>query len=44
LLSNTNLSISEIAYQLNFADQSYFSKYFRKLVGISPGEYRNTTF
>lgn len=41
LLINTDLSISEIAYQLNFADQSYFSKYFKKLEGKSPGEFRN---
>jgi AraC family transcriptional activator of pobA len=40
LLLNTDLSISEIAYQLNFTDQSYFSKYFKKLVGMSPGVYR----
>ncbi len=40
MLTHTNLSISEIAFQLNFSDQSYFSKYFKKLVGMSPGEWR----
>lgn len=41
MLSHTDKIISEIAYQLNFADQSYFSKYFKKLAGVSPGEWRN---
>jgi AraC family transcriptional regulator, transcriptional activator of pobA len=36
MLQHTELSISEIAYLLNFSDQSYFSKYFKKLVGVSP--------
>jgi AraC family transcriptional regulator, transcriptional activator of pobA len=40
LLINTDLSISEIAYQLNFTDQSYFSKYFKRLAGATPGEFR----
>lgn len=43
MLTHTSLTISEIAYQLNFADQSYFSKYFKKLVGMSPGEWRGKT-
>ncbi len=40
LLTHTDLGISEIAYQLNFSDQSYFSKYFKKLTNQSPLEYR----
>ncbi len=40
MLTHTGLSISEVAYQLNFSDQSYFSKYFKKLTGLSPGEWR----
>ncbi len=40
MLTNTTLTISEIAYQLNFADQSYFSKYFKKLAGVPPREFR----
>jgi len=41
LLKHTDMGISEIAYSLNFADQSYFSKYFKKLTGVSPLEFRN---
>ncbi len=40
-LTHTDLGISEIAYQLNFSDQSYFSKYFKKLTNLSPLEFRN---
>lgn len=40
LLINTNLSASEIAYQLNFKDNSYFSRFFKKQIGISPDEFR----
>ncbi|MEA5401646.1 AraC family transcriptional regulator [Arcicella sp. DC2W] len=42
LLTHTDLGISEIAYQLNFSDQSYFSKYFKKLTNQSPLEFRNS--
>lgn len=40
LLIHTNLSASEIAYQLNFKDNSYFSRFFKKHIGISPDEFR----
>lgn len=40
LLQNTNMQIKEIAYKLNFADEHYFSNYFKKRVGLAPGEYR----
>lgn len=39
LLRNTNLTIKEIAYKLNFADEHYFSNVFLKKVGIRPGKY-----
>lgn len=40
LLEGSNLSIKEIATQLNFPTQSFFGKYFKQYVGISPKEYR----
>jgi AraC family transcriptional regulator, transcriptional activator of pobA len=43
LLQHTPLTISEIAYRLNFSDQSYFSKFFKKLSGQSPKEWREIT-
>ncbi len=40
LLRHTNFSIQEIAYQLNFASQSFFGKYFKRHTGVSPSEYK----
>lgn len=42
LLSNTNLSVKEIAAELNFEDSSYMCKMFKKQVGMSTTQYRNT--
>ncbi len=41
LLEESDLSIKEIAEQLNFPTQSFFGKYFKQYVGVSPKEYRN---
>lgn len=38
----TDLSIKEIAAELGFDDQYYFSRLFTKLIGTSPLKYRNT--
>lgn len=43
LLVHTNLGISEIANRLNFQDQSYFAKFFKRAVGLSPLQYREKT-
>lgn len=40
MLVHSELTVSEIAFQLHFADQSYFSKYFKKLTQLSPLEFR----
>lgn len=41
LLVYTNLGITEISMQMNFADQSYFSKLFKRETGMTPQLYRN---
>ena len=40
LLHLTYKSIKEIAQELNFEDEFYFSRYFKKNVGVSPSSYR----
>jgi len=40
LLESTDLSIQEIANRLQFPDQSFFGRYFKKHTGISPQSYR----
>lgn len=40
LLIHSDLNVSEIADAMNFPDQSYFSKFFKKNAGISPQQYR----
>ncbi len=41
LLVHTNLGVSEIANQLNFVDQSYFTKFFKKMTGLTPLRFRS---
>lgn len=40
LLSTTNLSIKEIAHQLGFDSNNYFSRIFKQKTGISPIDFR----
>jgi two-component system, response regulator YesN len=35
------LKIYEIAYQVGYQNEKYFSKVFKKLTGYTPNEYRN---
>ena len=45
LIHQTELSLTEIAYQSNFSDQSHFIKTFKNYTAITPGEYkRNKSF
>lgn len=39
-LRESQLNVSEIAYQLGFNNPKYFSKYFMEEYGISPSEYQ----
>lgn len=40
LLQDENFSISEIAYQVGFTSQGYFSTVFKSKVEVTPSEYR----
>ncbi len=40
LLKTSNLSIAEVAYNVGYPDSAYFSALFRRVVSLSPGEYR----
>ena len=44
LLSQTDLSVKEIAGQLGFPEQFTFQKYFKRVVGVSPSEYQKRIF
>lgn len=40
LLSHTDLTVSEIGARVGVLDPSYFSRFFRKQVGVSPVDFR----
>lgn len=41
LLDNTDMSIQEISNDLNFSNQSFFTRYFKSNTGLTPSAYRN---
>jgi AraC family transcriptional regulator, arabinose operon regulatory protein len=41
MLDNSLLPIADIAHEMGFDDQFYFSRQFRKVMSMSPREYRN---
>ncbi len=41
LLQNTGLTVSDIAYRLNFSSDNYFSTSFRRKFGKTPSDYRS---
>ena len=40
LLKSTNMTIQQISDELNFPSQSFFGKYFKRITGMSPREYK----
>lgn len=44
LLENQDYSIAQIASLLNFADPSFFGKYFKRLTGHAPKDFRTNLF
>lgn len=44
LLSESSMSLLDVSVQSGFEDQSYFSKVFKKMNGVTPKEYRKASF
>ncbi len=42
LLSVTRLSVAEVSYQTGFANQSHFTAQFRKAIGMTPKQFRES--
>lgn len=42
LLTNQDSTVTEIAYELNFTDNSYFTKFYKKYTGQTPEEFRKS--
>ena len=40
LQAGTGLSLAEVAAQAGFSDQSQFSYHFKRLIGVTPGQFR----
>jgi AraC-like DNA-binding protein len=41
LLTDVQIPLSAVALELGFADQSHFTKAFKRVAGITPGEWRH---
>ena len=41
LLKSTDMTVQQISDKLNFPSQSFFGKYFKRMTGMSPKEYRD---
>ena len=39
LLTNSNLTVKEVCYLVGYKDPNYFSRIFKKRIGITPSEY-----
>jgi AraC family transcriptional regulator len=40
LPAETDLSLAEVALHAGFSDQSRFCRHFKRLVGVTPGQFR----
>lgn len=43
LLTNTNLTVKEVCFMVGYKDPNYFSRIFKKRIGITPSEYVKTS-
>ena len=41
LLKSTTLTVTQISEELNFPNSSFFARYFKRVAGVSPQEYRS---
>lgn len=41
LLQNESLNIAEIADEMEFSSRSFFTRYVKKVIGVTPSDYRN---
>lgn len=44
LLANAKMTVTEVAYDLNFQDNSYFNRFFKKYTGQTPDEFRKSIY
>lgn len=44
LLINNHYDIVQVAFELGFKDASYFSRFFKRLTGMSPSAFRNIIY
>ena len=42
LLKYSNMSIQQISYALNFPNPSFMGQYFKRITGLTPGEYKKS--
>ena len=42
IISHSNKSLTEIAYELDFYDQAHFTRIFKRFAGINPSAYRKS--
>lgn len=40
LLSDSKMSVSDVAYEVGYSDLKHFSKQFKKITGLNPSQYR----
>lgn len=42
IMKNSLISVKEICYEIGYGDPNYFSRIFKKVVGLTPTEYRDS--
>jgi len=44
LLKRPGIKVEDVAYETGFANPPHFTRFFRRIAGVSPSEYRTTNF